>query len=65
MLRLSYKRRCKFTYDFSTGIPLNILITYGKDPKVRGGIPHHYYIEAMIHGKVKAWLSALKPNQVK
>ena len=23
---------CKFAYDFSTGIPLNIFIIYGKDP---------------------------------
>ena len=23
---------CKLTYGFNTGIPLNILIIYGKDP---------------------------------
>ena len=26
---------CKFTHDFSTGIPLNILIIYGKDPNFK------------------------------
>ena len=26
---------CKFAYDFSTGIPLNILIIYGKDPNFK------------------------------
>ena len=27
---------CKFAYGFSTGIPLNILIIYGKDPNLKG-----------------------------
>ena len=26
---------CKFVYGFSTGIPLNILIIYGKDPNFK------------------------------
>ena len=26
---------CKFKYDFSNGITLNILIIYGKDPNIK------------------------------
>ena len=26
---------CQFAYDFSAGIPLNLLIIYGKDPNFK------------------------------
>ena len=29
---------CKFVHDFSTGIPLNLLIIYGKEPNFKGCI---------------------------
>ena len=30
---------CKYAYDFSTGIPLNLLIIYGKDPNFKARVP--------------------------
>ena len=28
---------CQFAYDFSIGMPLNLLIIYGKDPNFKNG----------------------------
>ena len=32
---LSNSSRCQFAYDFSAGIPLILLIIYGKDPNFK------------------------------
>ena len=37
----------QFAYDFSAGIPLNLLIIYGKDPNLKAGLTLHNFCRAI------------------
>ena len=50
---------CQFAYDFNAGIPLNLLIIYGKDPnfkKLRIDSGNCNFLNAM---KILSWIVCL------